>query len=734
MNCRGLGNSQKRKDVLNYLNGKHANICCLQDTHFVPEIEYAVKLEWSGNCLFANKHSNARGVAVLFDKNCQCEVKKQICDKKGNYVALSLCIGRFEFSLIALYAPNDDCPSFFEEIENIILDLNDPLVILCGDWNLLQDLELDSCNYVRLNNKNAQHKVLEMKNSFDLIDPWRSTYPDLKQYTWRQTNPLKQGRLDYFLISNQLYSLVSDCQIHNSYRSDHAMISLDLLLDSGQKRYRFWRFNNSFLKDDEYVLTVKDKIKEITLSYIDKNVHGNARYEDIEKIKCRFIIDDQIFFEILLMELRACTIVYGDIKKKEMDKTEKQLEDKIKQLELNLHLDVNKDSTIERIRSLKEELETIRSEKLKRKEENNTLQELQYGEKPSKYFFNLMKKRNAEKRIIKLLDRNNRMLNTEEEIRKEVGTFYEELYGFQEVLPFQDILHDLKDIDYNRVSNDKVKELDGKISLAEIQKVVNSLKLGKSPGQDGFTAEFFKFFLNDIGIYLMRSLNSSYACGKFSHFQNFGIVTLLPKGNKPRYLIKNWRPISLLNVQYKILSNCIANRIKPLLEENIHNDQKGFLPGRYIGENIRIIYDIISYTDYKNIPGILLFIDFEKAFDCVSHDFLWNVLQFFNYGDTIIKWVKLLYADSTSSVLINGCLTSRFDIKRGCRQGDPLSPYLFLLCAEILGMLVRKSQKIKGIVIENKEYRILQYADDTVLFLDSTESLHYALELLDFFF
>lgn len=84
-------------------------------------------------------------------------------------------------------------------------------------------------------------------------------------------------------------------------------------------------------------------------------------------------------------------------------------------------------------------------------------------------------------------------------------------------------------------------------------------------------------------------------------------------------------------------------------------------------------------------------------------------------------------------MLINGCLTSRFNIKRGCRQGDPLSPYLFLLCAEILGMLVRKSHKIKGLVIENKEYRILQYADDTVLCLDSTESLHYALELFEFF-
>ena len=344
-----------------------------------------------------------------------------------------------------------------------------------------------------------------------------------------------------------------------------------------------------------------------------------------------------------------------------------------------------------------------------------------------------MKKRRTEKRIIQLLDSNNYMLNTEEEIRKEVLIFYENPYGFQEVCDFQDILQELKEIDYNRISDEKVKVIEGEICFEEIQKVVNNLKLGKSPGQDGFTAEFFKLFIKDVGIYLSRSLNSAYACGHFSHYQNLGIITLLPKGNKPRYILKNWRPISLLNVQYKILSHCISNRIKPLLEENIHNDQKAFLTGRYIGENIRIIYDVISYTEYKDIPGILLFIDFEKAFDCVSHDFLWNVLQYFNYGDSIIKWAKLMYANSTSSVLINGCLTSRFNIKRGCRQGDPLSPYLFLLCAEILGMLVRKSHRIKGIVIENKEFRILQYADDTVLFLDSKESLHNALDLLDFF-
>ena len=305
----------------------------------------------------------------------------------------------------------------------------------------------------------------------------------------------------------------------------------------------------------------------------------------------------------------------------------------------------DKDSILEQMISLKEDLETKRKEKLKRKEESILLQELQYGEKPSKYFYNLMKQRRVEKRIIQLVDKNDKILNTEEEIKNEVEIFYEDLYGFREVSDFQDILHDLEETDHNKISDEKVEELGREICLKEISKVVGSLKLGKSPGQDGFTAEFFKFFLKDIGIYLMRSLNAAYVCGRFSHFQYLGIITLLPKGNKPRNLLKNWRPISLLNVQYKILSSCIVNRIKPLLDENIHKDQKGFLSGRYIGENIRIIYDIISYADHKNIPGILLFIDFEKAFDCVSHDFLWNVLHFFNYGDKIIQWIKLLYSN-----------------------------------------------------------------------------------------
>ena len=109
---------------------------------------------------------------------------------------------------------------------------------------------------------------------------------------------------------------------------------------------------------------------------------------------------------------------------------------------------------------------------------------------------------------------------------------------------------------------------------------------------------------------------------------------------------------------------------------------------RFIGENIRLMYDLLNLTDNNSIPGLLLSIDFEKAFDSISHDFIFKVLDKFNFGPSVTKWIRVLYNQASSSVLVNGFLSESFQIGRGCRQGDGLSPYLFLLCAEVLSMLV----------------------------------------------
>ena len=187
----------------------------------------------------------------------------------------------------------------------------------------------------------------------------------------------------------------------------------------------------------------------------------------------------------------------------------------------------------------------------------------------------------------------------------------------------------------------------------------------------------------------------------------------------------------MLNTSYKLASSSIAERLKLVLPSIINEDQTGFISGRYIGENIRILYDVLQYTEDHNLPGMLLLINFEKAFDSVSWDFLFNVLNFFNFGDSFIKWVKLLYNKCQSCVIVNGHLSEWFYLQRGCRQGDPLSPYLLVICAEILAILIRCHGGIKGITVGGVEFLVSQYADETSLILDgSRESLENCLKVL----
>ena len=276
--------------------------------------------------------------------------------------------------------------------------------------------------------------------------------------------------------------------------------------------------------------------------------------------------------------------------------------------------------------------------------------------------------------------------------------------------------------------------MEGEIKEQEIGQILKKMKNNKSPGSDGFTAEFFKFFYKDVKVSIRRAINESFKLGKFSISLRQGLITCIPKGDKPRQFLKNWRPMTLLNVIYKIASGCIAERLKSVLTKLISSDQTGFISGRYIGENTRLIYDVMRYTEDENIPGILLIIDFEKAFDSISWEFITEVLDYFNFGNSLKRWISVLYNDISSMVIQNGFLSESFPIKRGCRQGDPPSPYIFLLCAEVLSLLIKQDDYIKGIKIGELELKLSQYADDTTILLDGSEqSLEAALQTLSIF-
>lgn len=165
----------------------------------------------------------------------------------------------------------------------------------------------------------------------------------------------------------------------------------------------------------------------------------------------------------------------------------------------------------------------------------------------------------------------------------------------------------------------------------------------------------------------------------------------------------------------------------------INADQTGYIKGRYIGENVRLISDIISYTATKNLPGLAVFLDFEKAFDSMEWNFLSKVLDKFNFGPDFKNWIETFYCNVTSCVTNNGFASDFFQLERGVRQGCPLSGMLFVLGIEILALAIKQNSKIEGIKVGAREIKMTQYADDTTVFLKNLESMSALLELLDLF-
>ena len=147
------------------------------------------------------------------------------------------------------------------------------------------------------------------------------------------------------------------------------------------------------------------------------------------------------------------------------------------------------------------------------------------------------------------------------------------------------------------------------------------LQKNKSPGNDGLTTEFYKAFWHLFGNTLVGSLNKRYQNGELSNSQKQGVITLLLKKDKDKRK-SSYRPITLLNVDLKKGSKAIATRLSKVLPDIIGREQAAFVSDRYIGDAVRTVTDIIYLTKYRNMPSLLMHIDFEKAYDSIDHDFL----------------------------------------------------------------------------------------------------------------
>ena len=437
------------------------------------------------------------------------------------------------------------------------------------------------------------------------------------------------------------------------------------------------------------------------------------------------------------MELRGLTIPYAKNKAKKGRRKETNIQKRMEELDSLMSNLANTDYIIHQLKAeyttLKEDLCLIYENKAKGAIIRSKTKWIEQGEKPTKYFFNL-EKRNYNRKTIKSLKRADGELITDElEILKDIELYYGNLYS--SVIDRENDLFEefFGNLEIPKLEDTVRDELEGEITLKECQDILCTFKREKSPGDDGFTWEFYNCFFDLLGRDLVDSFNSAYNTGEMSISQRRGVITLIPKEDSDLELLNNWRPITLLNLDYKIASKIIARRIEKVLPVLVCSDQSGFVKGRYMGRNIRLINGILEQTKLQDIPGILLQLDFQKAFDTIEWKFIQNAIALFNFGESIQRWISTFYTNIQSSVLNNGFSTDYFALSRGVRQGCPLSPFLFVLAVELLACKIRQDKEIQGIKIFQKELKISQFADDTTLLNSDRNSVSRALNVLDKF-
>jgi exonuclease III len=728
-NANGLANAKNRKSLFGWLKKLHnakEKIVFLQETHSVESNASTWKTDW-GNCevYFSHGENNSRGVAIIMPDSLNGKIQNIKRSQNGRYIAINTIINEKKFCLINCYAPNTvqsrNQLKWLEEIQKILEENNDSNIIVGGDLN---DVFIPQLDRYRCKPRAVETDyVKEWKTlceDYNLVDIWRMLNPDRRCYTWRQGRSalnLKQSRLDYWLVSAHMTYDLQYVDINSSARSDHSLITIGFFKTCVPDRGpSFWHFNANLLKDHNYVKLIKEKFGT-----------ASKKYETLQ--------DKGLKWDVIKMELRSSTICFSKNKAKENRDKIKEKMIEVDNLEKQLSKEPS-DALLQKYNEGKKQIEDYNNDKANGVIVRAKVDWAEYGEKNTKFFLNLEKRNYNMKCITKLVTEEDKEISNADDILKYEEHFYKTLYSDPADVSTQTRLNASNvflDETTPKISENHKQMCECDITVEEAGKALKQLQNGKSPGSDGFTTDFYKFFWCDIKNSVIDSINYAKNIGKLSIDQKRGIINLIPKKNKDPRLLKNWRPISLLNTDYKIITKVLASRLKEVLPSVINSDQVAYLKKRFIGQNIRTIFDILDYTKLKDENGIIAFLDFEKAFDTINWKAIFDALTSFNLGPSFIGWVHTIYNDSEACVTNNGYSSAFFKLERGVRQGCPLSAYLFIMVVELLANQIRKSENIRGIKIGNTEIKLVQMADDTTTFVEDVNSLENIFKLLETF-
>ncbi|KAL3678136.1 hypothetical protein R1sor_021092 [Riccia sorocarpa] len=709
-NVRGLTEASRAERVKSWVRRKHkdAMAICLQEVKNSEErLESQLTSIIPGATVVADLNSEARGgTAIVLTPGVQ--ILNTGTKGDGSCAWATIMTARGPTTIYSFYAPGT--PRDRRRLWSWMADtLPESQAIITGDFNMVEYPE-DSKGPTAVLKGDELQKWSELSVSWDLIDCWLCAAERSGPWYTRRAkrgNRIDLARLDrvYMTRGGDWTEYVKRMEhVGGKTLSDHIPVVATIKLLQGEPEVR----KTTYFKLDYRILDSETVFREAKRTWND-----HPREEVDPRVK--WILAWRRLKGLFKRVQREQCEKYRELEKKEAElQTLKTMADFDHSEELA--------SEIEILEAEVRSKETWEVTQWRNRSRNRWLKE---GEAPSKYFFSQLKTKHQRESIKALQRESGEMITSERGIIGEIEQFYSELYLKDDRVERNIAARDnLLAYVNTTVSPQQNDELIGEPSMEELEEVVKRLPSEKAPGLDGATAEIlvrcWAFMKDDC----LAMLVSYWQDGVLAMCDSRGVIKLLPK-NQERQRLRNWRPITLLTLTYKLISKTLAGRMKKILPDLVDEHQTGFVDGRSIHESILLHRLSHEYADSTQQEAILLKLDFEKAYDRASHAYLEAVLRKMEFQDHFIRLVMGLLHLGTAKVHTNGMFTNEIQLGRGVRQGCPIAPFLFAICTEPLMALLRTHQqagRLEGIKLPGGKQALYNlFADDTELSIKATE-------------
>ena len=693
-NCRGLGNPETVQELAQMVRVKAPSAVFLMETWSNEEYLEKVRCYLHFNSKLVVKSNNKGGGLVLYWND---DLNLAIKSYSSNHIDATINEGTEKaWRLTGVYRAPETHRR--EETWTLLRHLDNRLQLpwcCIGDFNEIVKLEEMKGRLAR-----PDRQMRSFRSALDdcgLVDLRYRGFP----FTWcnnRDPPFTTWVRLDRAVAN--IYWLhqfpMARVEHLDVSKSDHKCLWLKCSPSANTRgKRRPFRFEESWMTDVGCETTIK-KAWEMTQS-------GTRMF-------------------MVWNKLKECKRQLGDWSRNSFGSLKKQIEvlkQKIQQAET---LSIQ-DRQHENINGLRRELNLLLGKEEHMWRQRSRISWLTMGDRNTKYFHGRASQRCRRNFISRLSDERGGWLESNEEIAGKMIEYYTSLFTTSHPTNMVEAVTNVHKVVTVEMNNSLTREF----KAEEVEQAIKQMAPSKAPGPDGMPPIFYQKYWhvvgNDVTLAVLSCLNS----GSLLKSINHTFITLIPKVKSPEK-VTDFRPISLCNVIYKLVAKVLANRLKLILPQIVSDSQSAFVPGRLITDNVLIAFETLHHMHHNKVGregAMALKLDMSKAYDRVEWCYLEQIMKKMGFHQ---KWIGLMLACISSvsySVLINGEPHGNIQPSQGLRQGDPLSPYLFLLCAEGLHSLIKQaeaSSDMQGVALCRQGPKIthLFFADDSLLFTRAT--------------